>query len=320
MKNFVKNQVNLYSVTENDHEQRLDNLLIKILKGVPKSYIYRIIRNGEVRVNKKRAEFSLKVCNGDIVRIPPVSISDSATKLVTIPKKIFPILFEDEHYLIINKPSGIACHGGSGISFGIIEQLRSTYSELKFLELAHRLDKETSGILILAKKRSALVAMQELIKKGQLQKHYLALSLGVWDQLQLTIKEPLFKYLTPEGERRVRVDPIQGVPSHTNFRVIQKFNNFTLVKAILKTGRTHQIRVHLNHIKHPIAGDDKYGDFPLNKELHNQSLKRMFLHAYQIRFIHPVTEKLITLEANLPSDLLQFLYRIDPEYKFSLPK
>lgn len=320
MKNFVKNQVNLYSVTENDHEQRLDNLLIKILKGVPKSYIYRIIRNGEVRVNKKRADVSLKVCNGDIVRIPPVSISESSTKLVKIPKKAFPILFEDEHYLIINKPSGIACHGGSGISFGIIEQLRSTYSELKFLELAHRLDKETSGVLILAKKRSALVAMQELIKKGQLQKHYLALTLGVWDQLQLNIKEPLFKYLTPQGERRVRVDPIQGVASHTNFRVIQKFNNFTLVKAILKTGRTHQIRVHLNHLKHPIVGDDKYGDFPLNKELHSQGLKRMFLHAYQIKFTHPVTENLITLEANLPSDLLQFLYRIDPEYKFSLPK
>lgn len=308
---FNKDKINFYKITEKDMEMRLDNLLLKILNGVPKSHIYKIIRSGEVKINKKKSDVSSKVQLNDIIRIPPIKTSEK--KLVKQPPAAnFPILFEDDYFLIINKPSGIACHGGSGIDFGIIEQLRKTLPNAKFLELAHRLDKETSGVLILAKKRSALVKFQEQIRNSQIKKYYLALTLGTWQDKSKNVKAPLYKYLTKDGERRVRVDNENGQFAQTVFSLIQKYEGFTLVKADLKTGKTHQIRVHLQHIGTPIAGDTKYGNFEINKQLTKIGLKRMFLHAYEIKFIHPITGVEINIKAELPPELSQFLNNLKP--------
>jgi 23S rRNA pseudouridine955/2504/2580 synthase len=307
-----KNIVNLYLVSENDENQRLDNLLTKLFKDVPKSHIYRIIRGGEVRVNKKRVEANYKVQLNDSVRIPPLFINKpSQTAPNYIPQANFPILFEDEYYLIINKPNGVACHGGSGISFGVIEQLRHSLTNLKFLELAHRLDRETSGVLILAKKRSALVQLQEIIRNGKLSKQYLALTCGNWQDQSKHVKLPLYKYVTKEGERRVKVDHENGQEAYTIFKVVQKFTSSTLVNANLKTGRTHQIRVHLQHLGHPIVGDEKYGDFELNKKFYKAGCKRMFLHAYKVEFIHPILNTNLSIEAPLPNNLADFLANQD---------
>ena len=310
-----KNQVNFYTASESDENQRLDNLLAKVLKGVPKSYIYRIIRSGEVRVNKKRQEASYKVAIGDILRIPPVSVKTQVEVEKFIPKSVFPILFEDDYFLIINKPDGVACHGGSGISFGVIEQLRQNYPEYKFLELAHRLDRDTSGILILAKKRSALVGLQALMRAGKVRKHYLAMTNGVWSKPQQSVKAALTAYVTKDGERRVRVDAEDGQFSHTDFRVIQRYTGhdgeYTLVEAILHTGRTHQIRVHLQHLGHAILGDSKYGDFERNKDLVKYGLKRMFLHASFMEFIHPITEEKLQVKCELPPNLQKFVDYLD---------
>lgn len=302
MNEINHNQVNFYTATENDEEQRLDNLLIKILKGVPKSHIYRIIRNGEVRVNKGRCDVSNKINIGDIVRIPPIRIATKEAGQQYIPATTFPILYEDEYYLIINKPNGVACHGGSGVSFGVIEQLRKT-DQYKFLELVHRLDKETSGVLILAKKRSALVGLQELMKNNQVTKEYYALTLGAWRDDKRNVKAPIFKYTNKEGERRVRIDKENGQFAHTIFTVLKKFSNFTLVNADLQTGRTHQIRIHTQHLGFPIAGDDKYGDFETNKSLIKLGLKRMFLHAHHINFKHPINNQNIDIKCELPKEL-----------------
>lgn len=301
---FSKNQVNYYTVTEKDDNQRLDNLLIKLLKGVPKSYIYRIIRNKEVKINNKKSDASVKVAIGDIIRIPPVKVAITETPI--IPDGSFPVLYEDDYFLIIDKPSGVACHGGSGVSFGVIEQLRQSYHGAKFLELAHRLDRDTSGVLILAKKRQALVQIQDIIRNNQIKKHYLALTLGHWRDQVRNVKVPLFKYLTADGERRVRVDPINGKFSHTIFSVVKLCDEYTLVKADIKTGRTHQIRVHLQHLGYPIAGDSKYGEFDKNKNLAKNGLKRMFLHACHIEFIHPITKEKLIVKSSLPTDLDSF--------------
>ncbi|MCC2645184.1 MAG: pseudouridine synthase [Burkholderiales bacterium] len=300
---FSKNQVNFYTVTEKDENQRLDNLLIKLLKGVPKSYIYRIIRNKEVKVNNKKSDASKKVIIGDIIRIPPVKTAVSSAP--TIPAGSFPVLYEDDYFLIIDKPSGVACHGGSGVSFGVIEQLRKNYPE-RFLELAHRLDRDTSGVLILAKKRQALIQIQDIIRNNKINKYYFALTLGCWRDQIRNVKAPLFKYLTEEGERRVRIDPVNGKFAHTIFSVVKASEEFTLVKADIKTGRTHQIRVHLQHLGYPIAGDTKYGEFDKNKLLAKNGLKRMFLHAFQIEFIHPVSKEKMVIKSKLPSDLESF--------------
>lgn len=308
MNEINKNQINFFKVSENDDNQRLDNLLIKILKGVPKSHIYRIIRSGEVRVNKARSRINNKIKTGDVIRIPPIRIAKQAG-VKMIPQAAFPILFEDEYYLIIDKPSGTACHGGSGISFGVIEQLRQ-HTNYKFLELAHRLDKETSGILILAKKRLALVKLQELMKNNQMQKEYYALCLGVIPDKTRNVKAPVLKYLTKDGQRRVKIDSA-GQFAHTVFTIKERFANFTLVNARLHTGRTHQIRIHLHLIGYPIALDDKYGDFTRNHELQKAGLKRMFLHAHHISFIHPITQQPIDVTSPLPDSLLAFLKQLD---------
>jgi len=313
MTNFSKNQVNFYTASENDDGQRLDNLLTRLLKNVPKSFIFRIIRSGEVRLNHKKVAFSSKVAVGDVIRIPPIDIKIFAEKKSS-PKISSPqleILYEDEYYLIINKPSGIACHGGSGISFGIIEQIRHNYSALKFIELAHRIDKETSGVLVMAKKRQALVKFQELSLSGQINKIYLALVVGNLADDKRNVKAPLYKYLTADGERRVRVDNQLGVFAHSIFSVVTRYNNFTLLRANIKTGRTHQIRVHLQHIGYPIAMDEKYGDFAINKQLTKTGLKRMFLHASKLEFIHPITHVALKIEAPLANELVEFMHGLE---------
>lgn len=310
---FSKNQVNFYNSTEKDEGQRIDNLLMRLLKGVPKSHIYRIIRDGEVRINKKRVDAKYKVELNDLIRIPPIKVEIKEKPANFIPEAKFPVIFEDDYFLIINKPDGIACHGGSGISFGVIEQLRQDPRHQKFLELAHRLDRDTSGILILAKKRLALVELQKVMRSGDMKKRYLAMTIGVWKNNQENLKAPLIAYLTKDGERRVRVDYELGQYSQTNFTVITKYNNFTLVKADLKTGRTHQIRVHLQHLGFSIVGDKKYGDFELNKQLTKCSLKRMFLHAYEMEFIHPITQEKIKLKSELPANLITFVNYLEKD-------
>jgi 23S rRNA pseudouridine955/2504/2580 synthase len=303
------NQVNFYTVQEADELQRIDNLLIKILKGVPKSHIYRIIRNAEVKINLKRCNIHDKVQVNDIIRIPPIRIAQNQNQTKTIPANTFPVLFEDEYYLIINKPSGIACHGGSGVAFGVIEQLRQT-KQYKFIELVHRLDKETSGILVLAKKRLALVKLQELIKNNQVKKEYLALTFGVWRDDKRNLKAPILKYTTKDGERRVKIDYQEGQYAQTIFTIQQKFNYYTLVNADLQTGRTHQIRIHCQHLGFPIVGDEKYGDFEQNKLLAKHGFKRMFLHSHHLKFTHPMTEQIIDLNCPLNQELTNFLGKL----------
>ena len=220
-------------------------------------------------------------------------------------------LFEDDALLVVDKPAGTAVHGGSGVSHGVIEQLRHARPDLRFLELVHRLDRETSGVLLLAKKRSALTRLHAMMRDGQVEKHYFVLVKGRWPNPRQHVKLPLYKYLTESGERRVMVSE-EGQASHTIFSLEKAWADFSLLDAELKTGRTHQIRVHLAHLGYPIAGDDKYGDFPLNKQLAKQGLKRMFLHAHRIAFAHPLTGEALVFEAPLPAELDTFLKALDP--------
>ncbi len=313
-------QVQLVTASENEAGQRIDNYLFRYCKGVPKSHVYRILRSGEVRVNKGRVDQTYRIEAGDVIRIPPVRIATQPEK--HIPHARFEPLFEDEHLLIINKPAGIAVHGGSGVDFGVIEQLRVSRPELKFLELVHRLDRETSGILILAKKRPALRRMHEQMREGSIDKRYQALVQGNWANSRQHVRLPLFKYLTPDGERRVRVQD-GGIESHTIFNVMEKYDDFTLLEAELKTGRTHQIRVHLAASGHVIAGDDKYGDFELNRQLQKAgeekgALKRMFLHAYRLSFIHPHSGEEMTVTAPLPPECARYLEKISRAKKATI--
>lgn len=305
----VPPQAQLITISEEEAGQRIDNFLLRICKGVPKSHVYRILRSGEVRVNKGRIDQTYRLIDGDIVRIPPLRLAEKSDTFV--PKLEFPILFEDSDVLIIDKPSGVAVHGGSGVSYGVIEQLRAARPGAKFLELVHRLDRETSGILVLAKKRTALVNLHEQIRLGQTDKRYLVLVHGNWTNARQHIKLPLYKYTTADGERRVRVQS-DGMASHTVFTRLKNYGEFTLLEAELLTGRTHQIRVHLASSGFPIAGDDKYGNFELNRDLAKAQggttpLRRMFLHAHQIRFTHPGTGSPLTMNAQLPLECVKFL-------------
>jgi 23S rRNA pseudouridine955/2504/2580 synthase len=302
-------QAHFVTITEEEAGQRIDNYLLRVCKGVPKSHIYRILRSGEVRVNKGRIDQLYRLEDGDVVRIPPVRVAEKST--APVPGAEFTILFEDTHLLVIDKPCGVAVHGGSGVSYGVIEQLRAARPEAKFLELVHRLDRETSGVLMLAKKRSALTNLHEQMRDGMTDKRYLTLVHGDWKNARQHVKLPLHKYTTPEGERRVCVQA-GGMESHTVFSLLRKYENFALLEAELKTGRTHQIRVHLASSGFPIAGDDKYGDFALNRALQKAdttrgALKRMFLHAHQITFTHPESAKEMTINAALPPDCERFL-------------
>ena len=300
--------------------QRLDNFLIRELKGVPKTHVYRIIRSGEVRVNKGRASAETRVQDGDLVRVPPVRQSEKAAEkaLNPAPAREFPPLMEDEYVLALDKPAGVAVHGGSGVSFGVIEQLRQARPEARFLELVHRLDRETSGILLVAKRRSALVALQDQFRERETGKTYLALVQGSWPVGNKVIDLPLHKYLLPDGERRVRVttaDDPDGMRSITLVkrrsvfapRPLQGLPAMSLLEVTIKTGRTHQIRVHLASQGHAILGDDKYGDFDLNRRLQKQGLKRMFLHAWRLQFNHPASGERLQLLAELPEELQSFV-------------
>ena len=309
MNDLGKESVTWLEIDETAAGQRIDNFLIRHLKGVPKSHLYRILRSGEVRVNSGRVDATYRLEINDKLRIPPIRL---ATKAATAtPSPLSPrlqgaALYEDEALLVIDKPSGFAVHGGSGISLGVIEQLRWERPELKFLELVHRLDKETSGVLLLAKKRAALTKMHALMRDGAVEKRYFALVKGVWPDKKRAVKLKLHKFLTEAGERRVTVST-DGQTAHTIFHLRQAGAEYSLLEAELKTGRTHQIRVHLAHLGYPIAGDDKYGDFPLNKQLAKQGLKRMFLHAFSLDFEHPLTGERLHLEAPLPPELARFL-------------
>jgi 23S rRNA pseudouridine955/2504/2580 synthase len=301
-------KVSFFRVGSEEAGQRIDNFLLRIAKGVPKSHVYRVIRAGEVRVNKKRVDVTYRLEEGDLVRLPPMRLAAPPAQKARAAE--FPILFEDEHLLVIDKPAGVAVHGGSGVSFGVIEQLRAARPNAPFLELVHRLDRETSGILALAKKRSCLTALHEQIRGGEMDKRYLALVLGAWPNLRQHIKAPLLKYLQGDGERRVRVDPA-GVAAHTVVSLKERFAGAALLEVELKTGRTHQIRVHLAHLGFPIAGDDKYGDFAANRDLARAAarplLRRMFLHAWRLGLRHPATGAPLELEAPLPPECLECL-------------
>jgi len=285
--------------------QRVDNFLLRVCKGVPRSLVYRILRTGEVRVNSRRVAATYRLQLGDRVRIPPIRLPAREDRPAARPAE-FPIVFEDEALLVVDKPSGVAVHGGSGVSYGVIESLRAARPQLKFLELAHRLDRDTSGLLILAKKRAALTALHAALREGRMRKCYLALVKGKWKGAGKRVNLPLKKYLTQAGERRVSVEA-GGRESATVFRRERVLRDFTLLSAELLTGRTHQIRVHLAHLGFPIAGDDKYGDFELNRALAKQGLQRMFLHAAELEFEHPVSGKSLKLDSPLPAKLARFL-------------
>lgn len=308
----ILQEARLVTIDDESCGQRIDNFLIRQLKGVPKSHVYRVLRSGEVRVNRGRIDQTYRLVTGDVVRIPPMRLAQREEQ--TVPGAEFTILLEDEHVLVIDKPSGVAVHGGSGVSYGVIEQLRAARPQAKFLELVHRLDRETSGVLMLAKKRSALTHLHEQMREGDTDKRYLTLVQGDWNNARQHIKLPLHKYTLPDGERRVRVQA-DGMPSHTIFNRLGKYGPYTLLEAELKTGRTHQIRVHLASSGFAIVGDDKYGDFALNKRLQKAepsraAFKRMFLHAHRMVFTHPADGREVVVHAALPQECKRLLHEL----------
>ncbi len=298
-------------VSEDEAGQRIDNYLIARLKGVPKSRIYRILRSGEVRINSRRVAASDRVAAGDRIRIPPVRVAQRG-EAVPAPHFRLPILYEDEALLAIDKPSGIAVHGGSGVAHGVIESLRSMRPEARFLELVHRIDRETSGVLLVAKKRSALTALHEMMRTRSMDKRYLAGVAGRFRNERQRVRLALTKRDSPDGGKRVSVSE-EGQEAETVFRRLARGAEFSLLEAELLTGRTHQIRVHLAHLGHPVLGDDRYGDFELNRRLRKEGLKRMFLHAASLAFAHPLTGAAMVLEAPLPPDLARFRDRFMKE-------
>ncbi|MGD0961346.1 MAG: 23S rRNA pseudouridine(955/2504/2580) synthase RluC [Methylomonas sp.] len=305
--NPITPQVKLLEISEANSEQRLDNFLISFLKGVPKTRIYRMVRKGEVRVNKGRSDVFYKLAIGDIVRIPPVRVAEKqADNIIVQPSLRFSlenhILYEDEGFIVLNKPAGFAVHGGSGLNSGIIEALRQIRPQQKFLELAHRLDKETSGCLLIAKKRSVLKVLHQLFRDDAINKTYLALLAGQFKHKNRRVNVPLLKNCSQGGERIVVVSQA-GKSAETEFIRLKQYQEATLVHALPKTGRTHQIRVHAAWLGHPIVADDRYGVNEVNKAFKNRGYKRLFLHAEQIEFCHPATGLKMSFSAPLPEDL-----------------
>ncbi|WP_064605187.1 23S rRNA pseudouridine(955/2504/2580) synthase RluC [Photobacterium sp. J15] len=300
-----KPKVQFIEITDDFAGQRIDNFLLARLKNVPKSMIYRILRKGEVRVNKKRIKPEYKLCDGDLVRVPPVRVPQKeeqapiSTKLDKVAELESCIIYEDDQMLILNKPSGTAVHGGSGLKFGAIEALRALRPQARFLELVHRIDRDTSGILLVAKKRSALRKLQEQFRNKTVQKYYFALVMGEWKASCKKVTAPLLKN---EVNSIVRVNP-NGKPSDTRFKVIERLDQATLIQASPVTGRTHQIRVHCQYTGHPIAWDDRYGDPRFDAYTKKTGLNRLFLHAANIRFTHPKTEEEMEINAPMESKL-----------------
>ncbi len=303
-------KVQWLEIDEGHCEQRLDNFLITYLKGVPKTRIYRMVRKGEVRVNKGRVDVSYKLALGDIVRIPPVRVAERDADIIVQPTLKYSlenhILYEDDGFIVLNKPSGFAVHGGSGVNSGVIEALRQIRPQQKFLELVHRLDKETSGCLLIAKKRSVLKLLHELFRGDGMQKTYLALLAGQFKRKKQVVEVPLLKNVAQGGERMVVVSQA-GKAAETLFTRLKQFDAVTLVHAAPKTGRTHQIRVHAAWLGHPIIGDDRYGEDEVNKAFKKRGYKRLFLHAEQLQFVHPITGKALHFFAPLPDDLQTLL-------------
>ncbi|WP_434932020.1 23S rRNA pseudouridine(955/2504/2580) synthase RluC [Shewanella sp. HL-SH5] len=300
---------------EDNVEQRIDNFLLTKLKGVPKSMIYRIVRKGEVRVNKKRIKPEYKLQIDDVVRIPPVRVAEKDNRTAPSPNlsRVSQleerIIHEDKFLIVLNKPAGIAVHGGSGVDYGVIEGLRSLRPQQKFLELVHRLDKDTSGVLLVAKKRSALKHLHEQLRSKTMQKDYLALVRGDWQAKDKVIKAPLLKITLKSGERIVRVNP-EGKECETRYRIMQRFEGATLVKASPVTGRTHQIRVHCQFAGHAIACDDKYSEQKFDDSMRAIGLNRLFLHAAELKFTHPETDTTMQVSAPLDDVLLQTLEKL----------
>lgn len=307
--------VQLITIDEKHAEQRLDNFLIAILKGVPKTRIYRIVRKGEVRVNKGRCDVSYKLAMGDIVRVPPIRVAESPEAPIIPPSLKFnlenQILYEDEGFIVLNKPSGFAVHGGSGVNSGIIEALRQIRPQQKFLELVHRLDKETSGCLLVAKKRSILKILHEYFRGDGIQKTYLALLEGQFKHKKQIVDVPLLKNTAHSGERIVTVNK-NGKSAETLFTRLKSYQSCTLVHAAPKTGRTHQIRVHAAWLGHPIIGDTRYGNEDSNRQFKQRGYRRLFLHAEQLTFLHPVTQVKLHFNAPLPEDLEALLTHEKP--------
>ena len=295
----------MLEVGEESVGQRIDNFLIRNLKGVPKSHVYRILRSGEVRVNSGRIKPDYRLVDGDKVRVPPVRV---ATPEARPPARslALPVVFEVDALIVIDKPSGVAVHGGSGISFGVIESLRAERPKAKFLELAHRLDRDTSGLLMVGKKRSALVELHRMLRDGEVRKDYVAIVKGRWKGGGRTIDVPLHKYVTAEGERRVSVRD-DGQQAISLFKPLAAGDTASMLDIRLMTGRTHQIRVHAAHVGHPILGDDKYGDFDLNRALVKQGVKRLFLHARQLSLSHPLSGEPLSFVSPLPTEMQRFL-------------
>ena len=305
--------VKFVEITSEHSDQRIDNYLFTLLKGVPKSRIYRIIRKGEIRINGSRIKPDYKLNEGDKIRIPPVRIAEREAFILPSKKLRYSleknILYEDDALLVLNKPSGLAVHGGSGIKLGLIEALRLIRPKTDYFELAHRIDRETSGCLIVAKKRSSLRYLQDQMRNRRISKVYRALATGKWPRGMKRIDLPLMAFEQKTGEKIVRVNP-KGKKSVTIFSVMKRYRNFTLLEASLETGRTHQIRVHAQHIGCPLAGDSKYGLDDINKDIRKSGLKRMFLHAFKIGFSLPCGKN-IFIEAPMPSDLSEHLMELD---------
>jgi len=304
MKDLSKARATLLEVGEESVEQRIDNFLLRRLKGVPKSHVYRVLRSGEVRVNSGRVKPDYRLQAGDRVRVPPVRLAAPAARPAPRPLDL-PIVYEDAALLVIDKPSGVAVHGGSGVSYGVIESLRAERPDAKSLELAHRLDRDTSGLLIIAKKRSALVEMHRMLRESEVEKVYAALVQGRWRGGERDLRERLHKFVTAGGERRVAVHA-DGQAALTQVKPVVATDHFSLLELRLQTGRTHQIRVHLAHAGHPVLGDDKYGDFELNHALAKEGVKRLFLHARRLSFVHPLTGTVLRFDAPLPPDMRRF--------------
>ena len=310
----VRSRVQMLEVSSDQDGQRIDNFLIRVLKGAPKSLIYRIIRKGEVRVNKGRIKTNHRLKQGDKVRVPPVRLEvpgekrplpDSLTELIRNS-----ILFEDDDCLVVNKPSGLAVHGGSGIKFGLLDVVHSIRPELQYLELVHRLDRETSGCIILAKNRKTLIFLHEQLKNGEVTKKYLTGLAGNWKGGKKTVTAPLLKNVMQGGERIVEVNA-QGKAAVSHFNLIQQYRDLSLMEVELETGRTHQIRVHARHAGHPVAGDKKYGDKKYNSWIRGYGLKRLFLHAHLIEFKLPGQTDCLQVSTPLSSELQEVLNRLE---------